>query len=279
MTIEDLLPPSPEFIDLYNHKIEVGIEYAKNIDLAIVCLARNIGDRIKLSLPFLLNLPYFKSVNVVVFENDSSDNTKQLLNELDREYTNLHLFTSYYNRPHLPLSKSNERTNHLAEYRNFCKNVVVDKLNHCQYTSVLDLDFIDISIRGWLNTFGWFAESESLQAIAGNSFQFKNVFSNDYKSVWNYDSWAFRGNWWIDKQTEVSAYDPMLWFGFWITPVGSPLIKVNSAFGGLCTYKTNWLTLEAYEGYDCEHVCFHKNLYKYPKFNLSLNPSQTILFE
>lgn len=279
MTIEDLLPPSPEFLDLYNKKVEAGVEYTKTIDLAIMCLARNIGDRLRQSLPFLLNLPYFKSINIVVFENDSSDNTKELLQELDNQYSNLHIISSNLNRPHLPLSKHNDRTNALAEYRNFCKNIITDKLSHCEYTSVLDLDFIDINVGGWLNTFGWFAQDESLQAIAGNSFQFKHIFSAEHKNIWNYDSWAFRGNWWIDKQTEVSTYDPMLWFGFWITPVGSPLIKVNSAFGGLCTYKTKWLTMEQYEGYDCEHVCFHKNLYKHPDFNLNLNPSQTILFE
>lgn len=278
MTIEDLLPPSKEFVDLYEQKIYSGIEYAKSIDLAIMCLARNIGNEIKLSLPFLLDLPHFKSINIVVFENDSTDNTKEILKELNTKYSNLHIFIDNFNATYLPLSKSNERTTNLATYRNFCKNFVVNHLSHCQYTSVLDLDLIDISIKGILNTFGWFAEDESLQAISGNSFQLKNIFNPNYKNLWNYDSWAFRGNWWNDKQNEDYNYDPMLWFGFWITPVGSPLLRVNSSFGGLCTYKTKWLKYAEYEGYDCEHVCFHKNLYKYTEFNLSLNPSQTILF-
>lgn len=67
---------------------------------------------------------------------------------------------------------------------------------------------------------------------------------------------------------------------YWILDYTSriSLLRVNSAFGGLCTYKTKWLKCAEYEGYDCEHVCFHKNLYKYTEFNLSLNPSQTILF-
>jgi hypothetical protein len=270
---------TPEFIDLYNKKNNIGLDYMSEQDVVFLGLARNIGQQINKNIPLLLNLP-FKTINMVVFENDSSDDTKTVLNSLTTRYSNLKVFTKDFNAPHLPLSKSNERTIALAKYRNFCKNYVKDNLSYCQYAIVIDLDFIDISMSGILNTFGWFAEDNDISAIAGNSFQLTYLFNNQQKNLWNYDCWAFRGNWWNDKQNEIKAYDPMLWFGLWIPFVGSPLIKINSAFGGMCTYKTDLYVSEEYEGYDCEHVCFHKNLYKkYPNFNLCLNPSQTMLFE
>jgi hypothetical protein len=279
MNIDNLLTPTSEFMNLYNYKTNIGINYISKQKVVFVGLARNIGQKINKAIPFLLNLP-FKQTNMVVFENDSSDDTKTVLNNLSKQYSNLEVFTNDFNAPHLPLSKSNERTIALAKYRNFCKEYVKNQLSDCSYTIVIDLDFIDISVRGLYNTFGWFSDNKNISAIAGNSFQLKHLFNTQQKHLWNYDSWAYRDNWWIDKQTEVKTYDPMLWFGFWIPFVGSPLIKVNSAFGGMCVYKTDIYVSQEYEGYDCEHVCFHKNLYKkYPDFNLSLNPSQTMLFE
>lgn len=278
MTIDELLPVSPEFQEQYLSKINIGIEYAKTLDVTFMGLARNVESTIGLSLPYLLKLPIFKSVDLVIFENDSTDNTKIILSDLQSQFDNLHYLTEDFNAPHLPLSKSNDRTNALAKYRNTCQSYIKDNLAHKDYVIVIDLDFIDISINGILNTFGWLYDT-NIHAICGNSYQLKNIFSREFKTLWNYDSWAYRGNWWIDKQTEIKNYDPMLWFGFWIPPIGSSLIKVNSGFGGMCTYKTKSFLSAQYEGYDCEHVCFHKNLKNIlSDFQLFLNPSQGMLF-
>jgi hypothetical protein len=76
-----------------------------------------------------------------------------------------------------------------------------------------------------------------------------------------------------------NTYDPMLWFGFWIPPVGCSPIIVNSAFGGCGIYRSSMYFLEDYDDKDCEHVCFHYNLSKEnPLFKLVLNPSQRMLF-
>lgn len=272
-----MLSPNSEFKDSYWQKVDMGEKYAKSLNICFAGLARNVESSIEKCLNYILNIPFFNSVSCVVFENDSSDNTKEILLKLEQEYDNLYVLTEDLNAPHLPLSKSSERTQALAKYRNICKEYIKDNLSHCDYISVIDLDFIDISSYGILNTFGYLANKE-IQAVSGNSFQIKQIFP-DRVTPWNYDSWAYRGNWWVDKQTEILEYDPMLWFGFWIPPIGSPIIKVNSAFGGMTTYDTKIYTSSFYDGYDCEHVCFHKNLYtQNEKFNLYLNPSQLMLF-
>lgn len=277
MNIDQLLPVSPEFQKLYIDKVNAGIEHAKTLDIVFIGLARNVDSTISLSLPYLLEMPIFKSVELVVFENDSTDNTKQILSSLQTKFSNLHYLTEDYSAPHLPLSKSTERTEALAKYRNICQSYIKTYLSIKDYVIVLDLDFIDISFNGILNTFGWLVD-KNIDAICGNSYQLKHIFSKETKTLWNYDSWAFRGNWWIDKQTEIKDYDPMLWFGFWIPPIGSPLIKINSGFGGMATYKYSYFFKSNYEGYDCEHVCFHKNLANISDFQLFLNPSQAMLF-
>lgn len=134
---------------------------------------------------------------------------------------------------------------------------------------------MDFSINGLLNTFGWMSDNEIIKAMCGISIRYQNVLSQAHKNYWNYDCWAYRGNWWIDKQTEVNDTNSMLWFGFWIPPVGSPPTRINSGFGGMCVYESKFLLSNKYEGYDCEHVCLHKNIYNNTNnFSLYMNPSQ-----
>lgn len=277
MSIEELLPISSEFDELYWQKTNIGIEYAKDLNITFVGLTRNSEHTIEKSIKFLLDIPIFNSISLVVFENDSTDNTKKILLDLKNSYSNLHYLTQDFNAPFLPLSKSIDRTNALAKYRNICLQYVRDHLETNDYTVVIDLDFMEISINGIFNTFGWLS-TQKIHAICGNYYQLKHVFNPELKTLWNYDNWAFRGNWWLDKQKESSNYDPMLWFGFWMPPVGSPIMPINSGFGGMTIYKTRSFLSSEYEGYDCEHVCFHKNLKrKISDFQLFLNPSQKML--
>jgi hypothetical protein len=147
----------------------------------------------------------------------------------------------------------------------------------------MDMDFIDISNTGFFNSFGWLKEYPNIDAMSGNSFEIKDIFNTSELTLWNYDSWAFRGSWWDDLQgkklTEhYNNYNRMLWFGLWILPVGSRPISVNSAFGGMCIYKTKHYTSGQYASYDCEHVTFHYDISnKNPGFALCLNPSQVML--
>jgi hypothetical protein len=83
------------------------------------------------------------------------------------------------------------------------------------------------------------------------------------------------------KEFKENTIDPMFWFGCWIMPTGSSPITVNSAFGGSCIYRSNIYFEANYDFMDCEHVCFHYNLYssKNINFRLILNPSQQMVFK
>lgn len=278
MIIEQLLPISPEFDELYWYNTNIGIEYAKNLDVTFVGLTRNSETIIENCIHKLLQIPFLKKIDVVIFENDSTDSTKHILSDLSKNNNNLHFLTHDFDDPFLPLTKSRQRTDALAKYRNICHTYIENNLFNREYTIVIDLDFIEISINGIFNTFGWLSNN-TIHAICGNYYQLKHTFNTEQKTLWNYDNWSFRGNWWMDKQLEPHNYDPMLWFNFWMPPVGSPLIPINSGFGGMTVYKTSSFLSAKYEGYDCEHVCFHKNLRdNIPDFQLFLNPSQKMLF-
>jgi len=128
---------------------------------------------------------------------------------------------------------------------------------------------------------GWLAKhSDTINAIAGNSFQYRSLAEGDEKkTLWNYDSWAYRQTWWYPlSQPEYFSYNIMTWFNLHIMPTGSQVISVNSAFGGMTIYRLQNFIKGEYNGRDCEHVTFHYSLKQAnPDFQLVVNPSQIML--
>lgn len=284
--IDELLKPTTEFIEQYLLRVEQGREYSKKQNVVFSCLARNISSVLMDNLSFLfdLNENIFNRVDIVVFENDSSDDTKKVLSACKNYYGNhLHILSedygdSWFNSSMTKdIARSNDRTINMAKYRNICKKYINEHLYNKSYAIVLDLDFQQISINGLLNTFGHLANDIAIGGVVGNAYEIKNRSNSSLPLLWNYDSWAFRHTWWLDKEKEIDWYDCMLWFGLWTPSPGLPIMKVNSAFGGMAIYPIHTYLSADYEGYDCEHVCFHKNLYKNPHFNLYLNPSQVMI--
>lgn len=281
--IEELLKPTNPHIDLYHSKIISGKKYLKDQTITIACLVRDVGLVIDSNISKIINFAKTCSAkyNIILFENDSKDDTKTKLAEIKQKYSNIDYISRNYNRQKFGPVKAKVRTIALAEYRNEVKKFIQQNYQDTDYVIVLDFDFIDFSENGILNSFGWFSEYANYSAIAGNSFQVRRVFGDNI-DVWNYDSWAYRGSWWEDlnlyETYEPRHYDPSLWFGLWIPPIGSQPFKVNSAFGGCCIYKSEYYYSGTYDGSDCEHVTFHKDLYNNKNFELYLNPSQIILF-
>jgi hypothetical protein len=72
----------------------------------------------------------------------------------------------------------------------------------------------------------------------------------------HYDAWALRLNsFWDDYTADAGG-----WKHQWLPPVGSPVVRVCSAFGGLAVYRTLDYLAGTYTGEDCEHVTFHASL-------------------
>lgn len=270
---------SPEFNELYNQYSQLGYNYFKDLNICVVGIARDVEATINGAVLKFCDLkPLCKNLDILVVENDSIDTTKDKLKQLKQSHK-INYISKDFGLPKFGTVKDKERTIALANHR----NIYIDYLNNYSamydYIIVCDWDFIDFNRDGLMNTFGWLSDG-NIKAMCGISVRYQHVLSQKHKNYWNYDCWAYRENWWIDKQTEVNDTNSMLWFGFWIPPVGSPPFKVNSGFGGMCVYKSEYLLNSQYEGYDCEHVCLHKSMYTANSdFSLSLNPSQLILLD
>ena len=258
-----------------------GQELIKDMRIIFLGLARNLESVLENSINRLVQLgESAKNYKIVIFENDSIDKTKIILEKLSSANDNIHILSETNNRTHFGSVRDSKRTIALAEYRNKLKEYAIKCFSEYDYVIVTDLDFIDFSTEGVYNSFGWLTRfGDKIDAIAGNSYEYRYVTSDTVKSLRNYDSWAFRYNWWSElPELPSMAYNRMLWFELFVMPVGLPIIPVNSAFGGMTIYKMDKFKLGSYDGKDCEHVRFHYSLKQnIPNFQLVLNPSQIML--
>ena len=214
-------------------------------------------DILKLSKAFAL----FKDLHWFIVESDSSDRTVDCLASLQALVPNFHFKSMGKLAADMPL-----RTERIAFCRNACLDEVTTNplLMGAHYLVVADLDN---------------SQSQLTQEGAMSSFErddWGGVTSN--QNGLYYDIWALRhpvwnpGDCWQQKfflegmnlKKDVATYSAV--FSRMIqVPTDSEWIEVDSSFGGLGIYKTEFLNHARYEGTSatgpwggqvCEHVAF-----------------------
>lgn len=276
-----LIAPLPEFSGEYEGRILHGRDVLENSSIAVVGLARNCGKHLQDNLDrFMLTFASSaKSWRLLVCENDSTDNTKEVATRFaEKSMGRADAIVRDLKRQHRPNEFAGPRTEELAEYREECQNWVRHRCDYCDYVVVIDWD----AWGGWSRVgsetaFSYLAEDVEAYGMASVSLlecempYVKDDRSLGVKGQWvHYDCWALRLNsYWDDYSRGVGG-----WKHQWLPPVGTPIVKVRSAFGGLCVYKTGDFLRGTYSGQDCEHVTFHRSIEALTGKSLYLNPSQ-----
>jgi len=264
------LPIDYEFSQLFCDVVCEGATAAARSKVAVVGLARNIAGILPLSRKRIAEIVrHFAQWKLVVFENDSTDGTKQELEQWaadDPEHVVVQLVDN--GRPHLH-GFERERVVALADYRNRCREMVRQHMPDADYVIVLDLDaWGGWSVHGIINGIGWHSRIPKAGCMASTSLFKHGGTLIDGKAPWaHYDNWAYR---WLGWTPRLGP-----WFTFWLPPPGAPPIDVNSAFGGCGIYKTQPYLEAEYSGDDgdCEHVSFHRMM-KRKGWTVHLNPAQ-----
>lgn len=270
----------PELQENYNQKCKSGKELAKTKNLCVVSLARNVGDRLEENLKIIQELgDNFQNFTHFIYENDSTDNTVEILTKWSDASKNHHLLSEKLNVPEFGQSTTDQRMKTMSYGRNKCVDFVKTlPAFEPDFVLVIDLDFIDMDSEGIYNSLGWINDSPYINGMAGFSYHYRvqplpeGMVTKD-KILTNYDSWAYRHNCWSDLYSAGQMY----WFWWWIPAYGSIPFTVNSAFGGSCIYHAKAFIEGVYTDKDCEHVTFHHDLKQKSNFNLFVNPSQTML--
>jgi len=205
----------------------------------------------------------FASSHVVIYENDSIDETRMLIQEHARGRAN---FTFIFEDG----ITMGSRTGRIAHGRNKLLEAVRSlNIPEPSYLVMLDMDNV--------NSRGLFVDSME------TCFQYKNwdaLFAN--QKVEYYDIYALRETGDLDfDYLERVSYSGDEWSGFnrWerTRPIQDSLVPVISAFGGIGIYRLAAIPAEArYSGSAgseaiCEHVPFHESLKKHGFTSLFIN--------
>lgn len=262
-------PLDAEYAESFRKNVRVGMDIAAGQTINFVAIARNCGRHLANTFWCIDSMrPYFGKLRFYVFENDSTDDTAIDLDLYAATRPDVVVEHDTLNRPDLR-GWEKGRTEALAEYRNRCRDYVDWNWADAPWTVVLDLDphggFLPDGVFdsiAWLDRLDFFAGAMASYSIITQTSE------NGEQALAQYDAYAARPTcWWRDRRNEIG----MQWFHLFIPPIGAPPMRMNSAFGGLCTYRTPAFLSGRYSGGDCEHVNFHKKMAE-AGYHLYLNP-------
>jgi hypothetical protein len=202
----------------------------------------------------------FKEVQFLVIESDSIDNTTKVLNDIKNEKNNFNYKSLGNIESILP-----NRIQRLA----FCRNAYVKEIRRNKFYK--DVDFVaivDFDIKNnrlKLNELKKLVDEDSWSAVFANQ-------TGRY-----YDIYALRKKGWVETDCFVeyrgfsmsmdpqAAKDLAIWSKMKKIKKDSPLIPVDSAFGGLGIYKKEVFVRFDYsllpgKLHESEHVSLHKKI-------------------
>lgn len=251
-------------------KLEALAKIADKSIIFIGC-ARNCASKIQESVRNLDVIgKLFKNYKIIIFENDSTDETLQELNRIKSEIP-VEIIT---------MAKLDEsflmRTHRLSFARNMLLRRVKDEVP--DYFCVADLDGVmgkTLSIDGVLSNFTHIGCWDAVFPVTNNFY---------------YDIWALRqadiclGDYMVAMDKMSPIFDRQVALDFHLRRIASikfrdlkGWLSVDSAFGGIGFYRTNSFIFSNYFGginstEICEHVIFHKKA-KLQGAMLYINPN------
>ena len=198
---------------------------------------------------------YSDKFKIFYAENDSKDNTINILKKYKNKYSNIygeHLLLDGKHSTELcngTINNCKKRTRRLAYLRNIVLNMA-KKWKECDYMIMLDLDFIDFNKKKFYNMFNIIKNNANINGIFGMS-----VLKDNKNCIY-----------------DVAAIQPYVYILNVINDEDK-LIKVTSAFSGFGIYRMQKLINNNIKYNintdDIEHIDFNKNinnLYIYTPF-------------
>jgi hypothetical protein len=205
----------------------------------------------------------FGGYRVVVFENDSIDDTPALLDRWQRMNSRVVVLSERRNDPVNRPLRCPLRGDRMAFYRNQYREFITHHFEDFDFAIVVDMDILE----GWSNdgvahTFG-FTDWDFVGSYG--IIEKRHLLCSQLQQ---YDAWAFRsyGSYEALKTRTVNNMRIVS---------EDRLMAVYSCFGGLGIYRMPALLNCQYVGGDCEHVGLHAAMRESGFDRIFLNPNQT----
>ncbi len=265
---EHAFPPLPSRAEEYFTACRRGYEVMADARVAITGLARDVGRILPLTIRRIENLAQlFADSQVVVFENDSQDDTALLLRRWAGRNRRVDVTSERLDDPVNPATRCLDRAGRMAVYRQRCQERVLELCPDFDAVIIVDFDVHGgFSLDGIASSFGWpewdFVGANGLicrrHGLAMNALR-------------QYDTWAIRFDSDLTPLSSATA-------GGLVYERGAPLVPVTCCFGGLGIYTMAAYRQGRYDGTDLEHATFHRTLIAAGHDRLFLNPSQLVIY-
>lgn len=257
----------------------------------IVCgIVRDAERGLRHNMPVIERVvEKFRSYNIILFENDSSDSTKEVLNHWqsiigDRlvivsEDIGMKAVTPIAREVNSNPFYSYMRINKMAELRNQYMSYIESNSLIADYLMVVDLDVVNISIDGIMSSFEMGVEWD---AVTANGYSLSPKLRRRY-----HDSYALAeyGDE-INPQTEGKILRMSEKYAS-LHPGDDP-VRVFSAFGGLAIYRFDAVAGLRYSAIPnddsrvevrCEHFSIYKQMAERGYTRTYINPSMQIKYQ
>lgn len=253
----------------YFERVEKGYERMAEKEVVICGLARDVMHALPRTMARLERLgKQFKNYKVVVFENDSSDGTLEMLQYWQKVNARVEVLTEQLEAKKWGQVQDLARMEQMAAYRNRYIAHIREQQYKFDYLIVFDLDIpLGFSYDGIAHSFSY----HDWDVMGSNGFLVP-PYGDPIPNPVFYDAFAFRGkgNDYPKSLEEINALQFQR---------GEELVPVDSAFGGLAMYRAAGIVAGAqYGGEDCEHVILHRWLRENGFDQQFLNPSQIVLY-
>ena len=270
----------------YNIMIKDGYEKMKNTTIVFCGLCINIENKITdLKNRFEYLGSFFKYYRVIIFENNSIDNTRNLLKNLTMNNNKFILLECEDARNCIYATSaakdygvfSNIRMYKMVQYRNRLLSYIRNYYVSFDTICMVDLDINGpISIDGIAHSFGNYDRWDSITAYGINGITITAG------QQFYYDLIAYKDDYYDVNTNRLDLIPIYLKNNFKV--IGDDLYKVRSAFGGLELIKSyvindnnniNYTPID--DNYICEHIIFHENMIRNKYDRIYINPNMVIL--
>lgn len=287
---EDLFPPLKHKQSIYKYKVQQGLNIAKSKNILFCGIGRDIGNFLELNILRLQKTgSCFNQYKIIIYENDSIDNTKNILEKYKSD--NLDFITETRNDKEYkkdidtPIDPwHSKRCKVLAN----CRNIYLDYIQNLNYDYVCVLD---LDLKGGWSYDGFFHAIHTIEnnqkcaavtayGILSDSTDSKILEDSSKEERVMYDSFAFRPT---SINIPIHILNTPMFNKIYLDRADDPRI-VRSNFGGMAIYKKEVIKNYRYDSVewgegqvDPDHVVLHDKMNK-DGYIILLDPSMIVSY-
>lgn len=263
----------------------------KDNTIIICSIVRDAAEGLKRNIPVINNLcKEFKDYQIIVYENDSQDDTKEILQAWSKTnpehiHVSLNMTDPAGTIPNV-VSKvganrffCHKRIDKMARIRNNYMDYIEQHNWNADYLMVVDLDVAQLYLQPIINTL---LEEKEWDAICAYGYSLSPSFKHRYHDTYALTKWEERDM----VQTEKIIFGTNRTFDLYYKT--KDWIRVASAFGGLAIYRFSAIQGLRYMALDnddvrvevrCEHFSIYQQMMErgYDKFFVV--PTMELLYQ